>query len=228
MDLFVLLPFCTKVSKPAVVISYLNEHWYQDFLRPCYLQTFGFTIQSLEVACSTDLARISKVIGVFPVDWYLLTMLPPGIDSSLANNFGRSLINMLSVTTTLITISVIGGVPFILAMICLGFVYYHCEILLSVSFFPSLRDATVAKNYGQTSRDMRRLGATASLGFTFHYFTYSRTTDSVTRSPLYSIYGETIAGVTILRAFGASSKFLRDMLRCVDTVRIAKSVTFPL
>ncbi|KAF7972890.1 hypothetical protein HWV62_16688 [Athelia sp. TMB] len=52
-----------------------------------------------------------------------------------------------------------------------------------------------AKVYGQTSRDMRRL-------------------DSVTRSPLYSIYGETIAGVTVLRAFGASSKYLRDMLTC--------------
>ena len=35
---------------------------------------------------------------------------------------------------------------------------------------------------------------------------------------MYSIYGETIAGVAVLRAFGASSKFLRDMLRCVDTV----------
>ncbi|KAI0941987.1 hypothetical protein AcW1_009674 [Taiwanofungus camphoratus] len=44
-----------------------------------------------------------------------------------------------------------------------------------------------------------------------------RRLDSVTRSPLYSIYGETIAGVTVLRAFGASSKFLRDMLRRVDT-----------
>lgn len=42
--------------------------------------------------------------------------------------------------------------------------------------------------------------------------------DSVTRSPLYSIYGETIAGVTVVRAFGASSKYLRDMLTCVDTV----------
>ncbi|KAL0563807.1 hypothetical protein V5O48_018256, partial [Marasmius crinis-equi] len=41
--------------------------------------------------------------------------------------------------------------------------------------------------------------------------------DSVTRSPIYSLYGETIAGVTILRAFGASSKLLRDMLRCLDT-----------
>ncbi|KAL9710249.1 hypothetical protein Ac2012v2_006545 [Leucoagaricus gongylophorus] len=44
-----------------------------------------------------------------------------------------------------------------------------------------------------------------------------RRLDSVTRSPLYSIYGETISGVPIIRAFGASSKFLRDMLRCVDT-----------
>lgn len=42
--------------------------------------------------------------------------------------------------------------------------------------------------------------------------------DSVTRSPLYTIYGETISGVTVLRAFGASSKFLRDMLRFMDTV----------
>ncbi|KAG1805855.1 uncharacterized protein BJ212DRAFT_1283256, partial [Suillus subaureus] len=41
--------------------------------------------------------------------------------------------------------------------------------------------------------------------------------DSMARSPLYSIFGETIAGAPILRAFGASSKFLRDMLRCVDT-----------
>ena len=44
--------------------------------------------------------------------------------------------------------------------------------------------------------------------------------DSATRSPLYSLYGETIAGVGVLRAFGASSKFMRDMLRCVDTVRV--------
>ena len=47
--------------------------------------------------------------------------------------------------------------------------------------------------------------------------------DSVTRSPLYSIYGETISGVTILRAFGASSKFLRDMLKSVDTVLSQRS-----
>ncbi|KAF7983210.1 hypothetical protein HWV62_23484 [Athelia sp. TMB] len=62
-----------------------------------------------------------------------------------------------------------------------------------------------AKLYSQTSRDMRRL-------------------DSVTRSPLYSIYGETIAGVTVLRAFGASSKYLRDMLTCVDMVRDTRLV----
>ncbi|KAG6854494.1 hypothetical protein C0991_006096 [Blastosporella zonata] len=104
-----------------------------------------------------------------------------GIDSSLSDNFGRSVMYGLSAATTVITVSIVGGLPFVFAMCVLGIIYYNA-----------------AKVYGQTSRDMRRL-------------------DSVTRSPLYSIYGETIAGVTILRAFGASSKFLRDMLCCVDT-----------
>lgn len=49
------------------------------------------------------------------------------------------------------------------------------------------------------------------------YTSITASADSVTRSPLYSIYGETIAGVTVIRAFGASSVFLREMLRCVDT-----------
>ncbi|KAH7904576.1 hypothetical protein BJ138DRAFT_1119284 [Hygrophoropsis aurantiaca] len=35
--------------------------------------------------------------------------------------------------------------------------------------------------------------------------------------PGHSIYGETISGVVILRAFSTSSKFLRHMIRCVDT-----------
>ncbi|KAG7448558.1 multidrug resistance-associated ABC transporter [Guyanagaster necrorhizus] len=104
-----------------------------------------------------------------------------GIDSSLSDNFGRSTMYAMSSLTTLVTVSVVGGLPFIAAAFVLAVIYYN-----------------VAKVYGQTSRDMRRL-------------------DSVTRSPLYSIYGETIAGVSIIRAFGASSKFLRDMLRCVDT-----------
>ncbi|PIL23137.1 ATP-binding cassette transporter [Ganoderma sinense ZZ0214-1] len=103
------------------------------------------------------------------------------IDSNLPDNFGRSVINGISVATTFVTVSVVGGPLFFIAGIFFGFIYF-----------------SVAKVYGQTSRDMRRL-------------------DSVTRSPLYSIYGETIAGVAVVRAFGASSKFLRDMMRCADT-----------
>ncbi|KAH7925080.1 hypothetical protein BV22DRAFT_1195420 [Leucogyrophana mollusca] len=108
-----------------------------------------------------------------------------GIDSSMSDNFGRSIIYGLSTATIIVTICVVGGLPFICFAAILGVVYYN-----------------VAKVYGQTARDMRRLG---------------KYIDSVTRSPLYSIYGETISGVAILRAFGASSKFLRDMIRCVDT-----------
>jgi hypothetical protein len=63
-----------------------------------------------------------------------------------------------------------------------------------------------------------KIGYDKTARLVLHILTELPVADSVTRSPLYSIYGETIAGVTILRAFGASSKFLRDMLRCVDTV----------
>ncbi|KAH6918109.1 ATP-binding cassette transporter [Coprinopsis sp. MPI-PUGE-AT-0042] len=65
-------------------------------------------------------------------------------------------------------------------------------LMLSIPYF------MVAKIYGQAARDTRRL-------------------ESISRSPLYAIYGEVISGVPVLRAFGASSKFLRDMLRFVDT-----------
>ncbi|KAG2156756.1 multidrug resistance-associated ABC transporter [Suillus bovinus] len=104
-----------------------------------------------------------------------------GIDSRLADHFGRSLVYAFSVLVTIVSVTFAGGVPFLIAIIILGFIYFD-----------------VSKYYGQAARDMRRL-------------------DSVARSPLYSMYGETIAGAPILRAFGASSKFLRDMLRCVDT-----------
>lgn len=104
-----------------------------------------------------------------------------GLDSSIADNLGRTIMYALSVVVTFITVTYVGGVRFFALASIMALLYYN-----------------VSKVYGQTSRDMRRL-------------------DSVTRSPLYSIYGETIAGVTVIRAFGASSMFLREMLRCVDT-----------
>ncbi|OAX35090.1 P-loop containing nucleoside triphosphate hydrolase protein [Rhizopogon vinicolor AM-OR11-026] len=103
------------------------------------------------------------------------------IDSRLSYQFGRCMMWALSVMVTVVSVALAGGLPFLIAIIVLGFMYFD-----------------VAKNYARTARDMRRL-------------------DSVSRSPLYSIYGETVAGAPILRAFGASSKFMRDMLRCVDT-----------
>ncbi|KAG8716045.1 hypothetical protein FRC11_010771 [Ceratobasidium sp. 423] len=104
-----------------------------------------------------------------------------GVDSSVADNLGRTIMYALSVLVTFATVTYVGGIRFFVLACIVGVLYYN-----------------VSKVYGQTSRDMRRL-------------------DSVTRSPLYSIYGETIAGVTVIRAFGASSMFLREMLRCVDT-----------
>jgi len=64
-----------------------------------------------------------------------------GIDSSLSDHFGRSIINGMSALATFITISIVGGWPFLVVTLLVGVLYYQ-----------------VAKVYGQTSRDMRRLG----------------------------------------------------------------------
>ncbi|KAG0179987.1 hypothetical protein DFQ28_002186 [Apophysomyces sp. BC1034] len=40
--------------------------------------------------------------------------------------------------------------------------------------------------------------------------------DSVTRSPIFSHYTETLAGITTIRAFGATSRFMKTMLRHID------------
>ncbi|GAA6021159.1 hypothetical protein JCM10207_008338 [Rhodosporidiobolus poonsookiae] len=56
-------------------------------------------------------------------------------------------------------------------------------------------------------------------------FSYSsrefRRLDSVTKSPLFSIYGEAIGGVAIIRSFGASARFMSLMLE-----RTTRNVTF--
>lgn len=64
-----------------------------------------------------------------------------GIDSNLSDHFGRSIMYGLSALTTFTTICVVGGWPF-----------------LAVTLFVSIFYFQVAKIYGQTSRDMRRLG----------------------------------------------------------------------
>lgn len=55
----------------------------------------------------------------------MLLKLFPGIDSNLSDNFGRSVIYAISASTTLITLSVVGGLPFFAAALILGFLYYN-------------------------------------------------------------------------------------------------------
>ncbi|WVQ95827.1 hypothetical protein IAU59_002926 [Kwoniella sp. CBS 9459] len=108
-----------------------------------------------------------------------------GLDSSTADNFVKSVSYGLNVVITFISITYVGGVPFIIAGGLILMVYYQAGSI-----------------YGQTSRDMRRL-------------------DSVTRSPLYSLFGETVSGVAVLRAFGASTIALKHMMRLADTNLLA-------
>lgn len=102
-----------------------------------------------------------------------------GIDSSLPDNFGRSVFYAASVLTTFVTVSVVGGPLFILAAVIFAFLYYSSEcfdpsrrVMPHASVIPQLARYVAswithgpdrsrvhsAKVYGQTSRDMRRLG----------------------------------------------------------------------
>jgi hypothetical protein len=76
--------------------------------------------------------------------------------------------------------------------LCRGPAIRHCDLVSRVlsDTLAHHRIVTVlyyrvGSIYGPTSRDMRRLNST-------------------TRSPLYSLFGETVAGVSVIRAFGAS------------------------
>ena len=56
-----------------------------------------------------------------------LSYLEAGIDSSLSDNFGRSTVNGLSVMTTFITLSVVGGPQFFLVILVIGAMYWNSK-----------------------------------------------------------------------------------------------------
>ncbi|KAI0748272.1 multidrug resistance-associated ABC transporter [Daedaleopsis nitida] len=114
----------------------------------------------------------------------------------LLNRFGKDFEAIDSNLPNFFAQSVIHALGVVTTVITMSVVGGPSFMLAAVVF--AFLYYNTGKVYGQTSRDLRRL-------------------DSVTRSPLYTIYGEAIAGVAVVRAFGASSKFLRDMLRFTDT-----------
>lgn len=61
----------------------------------------------------------------------------------------------------------------------------------------TIANMLIGMNFVSSSRELKRL-------------------DSVTRSPLFSNFTETISGVATIRAFGASRQFLQVMMDCID------------
>jgi hypothetical protein len=56
-----------------------------------------------------------------------MSHIEPGIDSSLSDNFGRTMVGSFSVATTFITISVVGGPQFLLFVVIIGSLYWNSE-----------------------------------------------------------------------------------------------------
>ncbi|TIB84058.1 multidrug resistance-associated ABC transporter [Wallemia mellicola] len=102
-----------------------------------------------------------------------------GIDSSLADNLGRSIVNALGIVASFASVMLIGGIPAIIGLGLLSVLYYQ-----------------VGKMYNTASRELRRI-------------------ESVYKSPVYSLYAETISGVATIRAFGNGLK-MSEMLEKID------------
>ena len=56
-----------------------------------------------------------------------------GVDSNLPDNFGGSVAYLLSASTTFVTITYIGGLPFLLAAVIFGTLYYSSQLLCGTS-----------------------------------------------------------------------------------------------
>ncbi|KDR80196.1 hypothetical protein GALMADRAFT_61920 [Galerina marginata CBS 339.88] len=110
------------------------------------------------------------------------------IDNDLPNELGRALMTGMALIVTIGSMTFVGGWLFLLASIS----------IIIMSFFSKSKILPPYMIFGQVARDLRRLS-------------------SITSSPLFSIYGETISGLTVIRAFGMSTKFLKDMIVCADT-----------
>lgn len=89
--------------------------------------TFDSMILYHVVECSTASEKTLKV-RFTASNCLLLPNSASGIDSNLSDNFGRSIMYGLSATTTLVTVSYVGGIPFILAAIVLGAIYWNGKL----------------------------------------------------------------------------------------------------
>lgn len=70
-----------------------------------------------------------------------------GIDSRLSDNFGRSVIFALSFFVTVVSVTLAGGFPFLIAIVLLGFIYFDGLQLLLMNYFNADHDtlSSVAK-----------------------------------------------------------------------------------
>lgn len=135
-----------------------------------------------------------------------------GLDSSMADNCGSNRFhgNTLTISPSKLSLWLECCRYLCLDHLC-GRIAVCCSWRVSLSYVGAIRTKRslmlvlyyqAGSIYGQTSRDMRRL-------------------DSVTRSPLYSLFGETVSGVAVIRAFGASTIALKQMMRLSDTNLLA-------
>ncbi|UYV60328.1 hypothetical protein LAZ67_1000843 [Cordylochernes scorpioides] len=112
------------------------------------------------------------------------------VDSTIPHNFRSWLLCTLQVVSILVVISHMTPI-FLLVVGPIAIIYYAIQRVL-----PAAVGAQVL--YVSTSRQLKRL-------------------ESITKSPIYSYFSETLSGVATIRAFHAQRRFVQECHSLVDT-----------
>lgn len=126
-----------------------------------------------------------------------------GLDSSTADNFGKTVFYFLNIVVTFSSIAYVGGRYFVLFAACLFIIYFQA-----------------GKIFSAASRDMRRLDSVTKSPL---YAIFSEAITGKQRPPI-PFTGITLkphsvesTGVQVLRAYGASVNMFRLMMKISDS-----------
>ena len=146
-----------------------------------------------------DTTPLGRILNRFSKDIYT-------IDESIPRSVRAFLMTFFSVISTLIVIVI--ATPILLAVIApLGVVYFLIQVLGCISHLDSLNEPVWVLSfywciYVATSRQLKRL-------------------ESISRSPIYSHFQETVMGVASIRAYHQQDRFILGSEERVDYNQIA-------
>ncbi|KAL8824526.1 MAG: hypothetical protein Q9191_004997 [Dirinaria sp. TL-2023a] len=182
---------------PSIMISEVNATYYLAVYALLGIVYIGVSMAREGFLFYGSLAASRKLhsrllVSVTRAKFKFFDSTPLG---QLMNRFSKDL-EAVDQEVAPIAVGLLGDIATIVSIVILISIitprFLIAAIFISITYF------AIAKFYLSSSTDLKRL-------------------ESVQRSPLYQHFGETLSGVTTIRAYGDERRFIRDNQRRVDT-----------